>query len=383
MFEEAREAHAADLAYDHDLTLRQGRQLSDLAVHSLDPSHAPDSPAHLADPAVAEAFVSAPLGLAADDASVAHLERFARRAVDRGLDTAGAWYALACVAEHRGALAAQRAHLERSLRRDPEFPPSLAALGFLAFVEGDARCAERLLRRSGEADDSWMLHSLSHYPTPAATAGRNQRCPCGSGWKYKHCCAGAAVHPLHDRAFWLWDKADAWVMRLAQQGPLWNVVEELTGVAADHEPDDGALHAVREVPMRAVALLDGGLLVRFLDRCGGVLPEDERALAATWTNERHRVWRVVATEPGRWLRLSEVGGDRTVEVSDGAVSRCTQPGEVVYGAVLLTGGGWLLPSHPACLDPGDGEALAELVAAGIDPLAVAATVVRGIRSATM
>ena len=36
MYEEAREGYAADLAYAHDLTLPQGRELADLAVHYLD-----------------------------------------------------------------------------------------------------------------------------------------------------------------------------------------------------------------------------------------------------------------------------------------------------------------------------------------------------------
>jgi uncharacterized protein len=28
----------------------------------------------------------------------------------------------------------------------------------------------------------------------AAKVGRNEPCPCGSGKKFKHCCAGATLH---------------------------------------------------------------------------------------------------------------------------------------------------------------------------------------------
>jgi hypothetical protein len=387
MSEEAnREAHAADLAYAYDLSLPQARKLSDLAVNALDPTFAPGSPAHLADPDVAEAYVAAPLGCLASEESVALLDEVARRAIDCRFDTAGAWFARACVAEHRGDLAAQRAHLDASLARDAGFWPSLAAQGFLAFVEGDARRAGRLLAACQDERFAEFLHTLTHYPSPPPAAGRNQPCPCGSGKKHKHCCSGMAVHPLPLRASWLWDKAAAWLARLPQHAPVVEIAKEVAGVSEGDEPfgpDDPLFEAMSAVPMRAVVLLEGGLLQRFVERLGSLLPDDERALAETWTTVRHRVWRVDDTTPGVSLVLTDLAGGGTLEAVNGSVSRCTAPGEVVYGAVVPTSDGWLLPCHPTCLAPGDGDSLAELLGAGVDPMAVAATLVRGIRSATM
>jgi hypothetical protein len=381
-----RESHAADLAYAHDLSLPQGRQLSDLAIHNLDPSFRPESLAHLADPAVAAAFVDAPLGVHASDDSVEQAEVVACRAIGRGFETAGAWFVLACVAEHRGALDLQRSQLERALELDRSFGPALAALGIRSFIEGDARRAERLLAACGDRRLEPYHHTLSHYPTPSPAAGRNEPCPCGSERKYKHCCIDRVGWPLAERAGWLWDKAEAWLTCLPQHGPLMALIEELVGADEEmclSEPSDELLEAVEAVPVRALALLEGGLLGRFLHRYGRLLPDDERELAETWMQARHSVWRVEDTTPGRTLVLTDLAGGRTVEASNGAVSRCTRPGEIVYGAVVPTSDGWLLPCHPTCLDPDDGRALAELLVGGIDPMSVASTLVRGIESGTM
>jgi hypothetical protein len=376
--------YAAELAYAHDLTLPQGRRLAELAVHALDPTFAPESPLHLADPAIAEAFIAAPLGRHADDASVERAEGVARRAVEAGHETAGAWFVRACVAEHRGQVEAQRHHLARSLAIDGGFGPSLLGAGFLSFVEGDLRRARRSLEAVGDdRRTGWMLHTLSHQRAPAAGAERNLPCPCGSGAKRKRCCG--AQPPLPERAWWLWDKAKAWTERLAQEEVLVERCLDLADIDHDdwNDPDEGLVQAFEEVPVQAIALLEGGMLRRFLDRCGGLLPPDERQLAEHWAGERHQVWRVLDVTPGTSLVLEALDGGRTVEALNGRVSRCTSPGEVVYAPVLWSGDAWHLPCHPAGLDPDDGELLVALASAGIDPWEIASTLVRGIRSATM
>lgn len=267
---ENRERYAADLAYEHDLTLPQGRKLAELAIHSVTPSFSPRAVLHLADPAVAEAYLSSPLGIYADDESVARVDEIARQALDARLETAGAWLARARVAEHRGDLDAQRAHLAASLALDAAFGPALADLGFLAFVEGDGPAARRLLAASRDPRCESMLHTLSHYGRLRSPAGRNERCPCGSGAKHKHCCAEQARHPLSYRAIWLWEKAGIWLHRLPQQRLLVDVAGRLADAV---DPDDDAVLTVLEEPaLEAVALLDAGLLSRFLTRLGARRP---------------------------------------------------------------------------------------------------------------
>ncbi|MCZ7631774.1 MAG: SEC-C domain-containing protein [Microthrixaceae bacterium] len=42
--------------------------------------------------------------------------------------------------------------------------------------------------------------------TPPAAARRNDRCPCGSGRKYKVCHLGRELHPIEERSAWLYQK---------------------------------------------------------------------------------------------------------------------------------------------------------------------------------
>lgn len=374
-FTESRERFAVELAYDHDLALPQARMLAELALHALDPTFAPESPRHLADPAVAEAYVSSPLGHHGTDESADRLDELAWNAIEGGADTAGAWYARALVAEWRGDVESQRSHLTASLVRDGSFGPSLAALGFLAFVEGDAGRAGRLLVESGDPEVEGLLHTLSHYPPRSSKAGRNDPCPCGSGVKRKLCCPGGPPHPLEDRSVWLWEKAATWLHRVPQHHLLLDVAARLAG--SDDFTEDGPITVALHHPlMESIALLDGGLLEVFLDRLGGLLPEDERDLAQRWTGARHDVWEVISTDPGRTLLLTDASGDVTVEAVNGSVSRCTSPGEIIYASVVPTGSGWFLPCHPECLTWEEEEDVLELIEDGRDPLAVSARVLR-------
>jgi uncharacterized protein len=38
------------------------------------------------------------------------------------------------------------------------------------------------------------LSSVKTFRRDAPKVGRNERCPCGSGKKFKHCCASATLH---------------------------------------------------------------------------------------------------------------------------------------------------------------------------------------------
>jgi len=38
------------------------------------------------------------------------------------------------------------------------------------------------------------LSSVKTFRRDAPKVGRNERCPCGSGKKFKHCCANATLH---------------------------------------------------------------------------------------------------------------------------------------------------------------------------------------------
>jgi hypothetical protein len=63
-----------------------------------------------------------------------------------------------------------------------------------AFQRRHVRLAERLLTRKQRMGELGRTHRAGSAPRPlpnvdAAKVGRNDRCPCGSGQKYKRCCA--------------------------------------------------------------------------------------------------------------------------------------------------------------------------------------------------
>ena len=308
------------------------------------------------------------------------LDGVAAEAIDDGYDVGTTWLVRAHAAEYRGDIAQLRRCLESALVRDPSLTSAPLGLGFLAFVEGDV---DRALRYFNECEDESAAHMsrvLTNFPSQPR-APRNEPCRCGSGKKRKQCCGDRDRYPLPDRACWLWEKAAFWLERRPQQHPMLRCLSELSGSST---PDDPLLDAASELPViESIALLEYGLLEGFLMRMGQLLPTDERALAGRWMHERHTVWSVELTEPGGWLLLEEcVSGERRKALNT-TVSRCTDPGELVYAAVVPTGDGWLLPCHPIGLEDTDADAVVELLEAGIDPMLVASTVVRGTLSATM
>jgi tetratricopeptide (TPR) repeat protein len=325
------DSYAAELAYEHHLSLPSGRRLAELAIHYLDPSCAPDAPAALADPDVAWAFATGPLGLHATEESVERVEAFIDRALDGGHDTTGAWFVRGSIAEWRGEIDRAISHYAAALERDARFAPAVDAQAYLAFVRGD----------------------------PAVDA--------------------------ISEAMWLWEKASLWLHRLPEAGRFLAATQEVADLeGADDEQEERLLHALRLPVTESLVLLDRGLLERFMVTFEPLLRASEVALLAQWKDVTHRLWDVCETEPGHTLTLVDLVNGEVVVAINGAVSRCTVAGEVVYGAVLPTGdGGWLLPCHPLCLDDDQAEAYVDLLRAGVDPLLLAKALVGEEFDATM
>ena len=88
-----------------------------------------------------------------------------------------------------------------ALTAQPDLPAALLDAGEYAACRGDARAAGGYLRHSGHPPAEALRSALRRQlAPPKTTAGRNQRCSCGSGRKYKLCCLARAVRPLTGRA---------------------------------------------------------------------------------------------------------------------------------------------------------------------------------------
>ena len=189
----------------------------------------------------------------------------------------------------------------------------LADLAAIAADRSDAAGARELLREAGvdvdidldtafdpHGTDRGFAQELAEEIAPFAAlrpkpmAGRNDRCPCGSGKKYKQCHLGRELHPIEDRAGWLYVK----LMRFMQVN-----CALLPAAAGDDIVDAVTDPELREMVHGSylavdLALFEGGVAEWFLDARGGLLPDDEADLLGSWIGATRTVLEVERSRPG-------------------------------------------------------------------------------------
>ncbi|MGE0139700.1 MAG: YecA family protein, partial [Ilumatobacteraceae bacterium] len=235
--------------------------------------------------------------------AVEDVGRFADHLAERtdGSPASGVAWARARVREILGDSRGALALLEAAVGASCTHRPALLSLAGYASDRGDAPTAHRLLDRAGaldvEADDQEhehdeacrLLDEVAPYALnrPRATAGRNEPCPCGSGRKYKACHLGREMHPLADRAKWLYDKA----MRYART----NDHDTLREVADDLlSGDPWHVDELAESPFVGDLVLHHfDTFADFLEERSWLLPDDEAMLAAQWALVDSSVFEVV------------------------------------------------------------------------------------------
>ena len=129
---------------------------------------------------------------------------------------------------------------------------------------------------------------------PKPMAGRNERCPCGSGKKYKQCHLGNELHPLDDRAGWLYVKLMRFIGVNHPHFPAVIADDIVEGVA------DGDLRTMVHESYLPIdlALFEGGVAQWFLDAKRSLLPPDEVELAQQWIDARRSVYEVERSRAG-------------------------------------------------------------------------------------
>jgi len=103
----------------------------------------------------------------------------------------------------------------------------------------------------------------------------------------------------------------------------------------------------REVVVRAMddplvvdlAAFDGGLLARFLDVLGPLLPADERNLAVSWAGSALRFMEVQQVLPMRGVRLRDLITGEELQVLDRLMTTDVEAKDLVLGRPLDDGGG--------------------------------------------
>lgn len=250
----------------------------------------------------------------------------------RGRGRAAVRYLRSLLLERDGdAVGAEHLCLD-AISDDPGYVPALQALAAFAEDRGDA--ARAISYRSRVDPDDPRIERLRSFLPAATKVGRNERCPCGSGRKFKSCCAGARP-PLVERARWLLERAAIWAGEPGRSG----LVDELMGVrmGTDDPDEDEALDpAVIEF-----ALFEEGMLETYLLARDSMLPSDELALARSWTGSKRNAWEVASTGTGVVDLVDMRSGDHVL-VADDTASRTLHPGDWVWARVASGGGGSLI-----------------------------------------
>lgn len=229
-----------------------------------------------------------------------------------------------------------------------------------AYVRGDVEVSDTLLRlliRVGTAFD----------------AGRNEPCPCGSGRKFKRCHGSPTGPPIDDmtRARLLIARLERHDRRRHEFGIFrW---QRLAGLVVDEEwlADDATMFGPL---LETLAWFEGGGLADYLETRGGLLPEDDRALAESWLDAPLAVGTM--TEGG-------------VELTDGRVVSAAAdlggfgvapfPGAATFGRLVPVGGELhLVRCAWPRTDAAETESL--LHEAGDDPDAIATAIGRTRRA---
>lgn len=253
----------------------------------------------------------------------------------RGSDAAGPHLVLGALAEARDDVVAAERAFRAAILADPGHPGALIEVARYEVDRGHYADALRHLRRAGVPPDDPIRVWLEAIVAPAGPkVGRNDRCPCGSGRKFKVCHMGEpAMQAAGESATLLLHKLGVWLTQ-----PDVELIRAAVSRAAGGDGDDDVDAAG---PLLAdIVLFDRGQLARFLDVRGGLLPEAERTLGRSWLTSRRSLHEVQAVSPGNGLAVRDLRSDGDpVEVRDRSLSYQVEPLDLVCMRLLPDGSG--------------------------------------------
>ncbi|MDZ4827486.1 MAG: SEC-C metal-binding domain-containing protein [Actinomycetota bacterium] len=265
---------------------------------------------------------------------------------DGPIATAAALYVRAYNAEMGGRVLDAEDDLVSALRADPENVLAALELAEYAFDRGDISGAIARRRQAGVRSDDPQSIYLAGLARRAANIGRNDRCPCGSGRKYKACClVSPKPLPLEGRGGLLWHKLARFAVRPARRA---TVVGIASSACDPDDPDFGSrlVELAGDPFVVDLAVFEGGAADDYLETRGVLLPDDERDALAHWCDTNRRLWEITACDPGRTMTLRDTATGATVVVVERAGSQHHQRGEYLLGRVVPVGSQHQLVGQP-------------------------------------
>jgi hypothetical protein len=344
----------------------------------------------LADPAICRAFVGEHNERETEPADLALFARLILEHLDDDVAATGPHWLLARALDHLGDPAGARAELETAVASGMDHPLALRALAGFCSDAGDAHGALALLRRAGldavaddadpgdeEAYDPLFFEVVGFAVRPPPRARRNDRCPCGSGRKYKDCHLGRERLPLADRSAWLYRKA----RRYLRDGQHRMVGTELATVMerASGRGVAALLALLDSELVDDVALSEGGVFDDFLADRDAILPDDEALLAARWALIERSLFEVEAIH-GEDVTMRDLRTGDTILVTNTTAEDETRVGALLIGRPLPVDDTWraysgFVPVNDrvrdqtlAALDHGDAFEVAAAIGATFAPI---------------
>lgn len=258
---------------------------------------------------------------------------FATTVAERSPDGAApAWLLAASAADSEGDVVTAEAHVHKALGLDPDYGPAAATLSRYQIDRSDVTGAIVSLRHPDLDPEGPVLAFLLDLDRPYRQAGRNQPCPCGSGQKFKQCCARHRSVPLAGRTALLSFKLALFASRPEHQGIRLSLADAALD-PEDPEPDATFDRLAADSMIIDLALWEGGLAARYLAERGGLLPPDERELLSRFLDDPRRLWEITAVDEGSRLDLRDIRTGDAVSVDEHVGSIGRQPGELILARV--------------------------------------------------
>ena len=198
-------------------------------------------------------------------------------------------------------------------------PDALLHLAGIEADRGDFTAAGALLERAQTPASHPLVKRigdvLAHRKAtePQRPPGRNERCWCGTGLKYKMCHGRAGTTgPLAERARSL-NARVTWFLTDTSHDAMARLIDVATAAAGGAEPPDDELGPW----LVDVIAAEGGAMRSFRKLRGELLPADELALLDAWLTTTRRLYDVTDAAIGEWFDLRDVvTGEVTRAIDD-------------------------------------------------------------------
>ena len=278
-------------------------------------------------------------------------------AASSGRRAAPALYLLARTKLYNGDVLAARAAARSAVDIDSDHREATAMLGLFAMVSGDAKEALRLLRRVDP--ENAQIELLAEMFEPYGGTGRNSPCPCGSGRKYKVCCA---VDPRPDgsqRTRWLTRKLFLFATRPERLELIWDLAQIAADV--DERNDKVDPDIVSKDPIYLDLAAFEVALDDFIAEWGLLLPSDERDIVDLWALSDLRLWEVTDAPGDSLVPLRDTVTGDTVTVFDVLASEDLRQGDYILTRVAPAFGVDRMLTAPVMVDLRNRESLMKLL----------------------